>query len=262
MKKIVRPPETRRFSVNEGGYIIDSSNPANSGKAYNHGPDDEMHLRESLLWARLGDLVDNLIINTNPIEKSPYTGEEYQPPCQERSPIQCALHVLITASHLNTLYPLLSLEYRFSGKLSRDKTGWREETSLALFVDDVERLLRDLYGESDTQAIDRLREAVLTITLQITQYCRNDLYEEHMDAERIDLYFDPPEDDCFSISDLCRRASSGDKLLVRARAVLANPAGYSKYTVEFMNLLNNRKAAAESEKLKADPDSQKDESLH
>src|SRR6478736_1280736 len=94
----------QRFALNEDGYIIDNLNPANNEKAewfeqlgY---PKDEKCLRELLLWTRLGELLPNLIMNTNPIKKSP-DGEEYQPFCEESGSIWIALRYAIKASHLN-----------------------------------------------------------------------------------------------------------------------------------------------------------------
>ena len=137
-------------------------------------PDDEIHLREQVLWRRLDNLVRALIINTNPTEKLP-TGEEYQPFCEESRSISLALHQLIKASRLNTLDVTLSMQDRFDGVLKGDKVGLQDFTSLPLFVDDAERLLRDLYGESDNEAINRVRDAVSWIVEEFTKYLRKDL---------------------------------------------------------------------------------------
>ena len=53
------------------------------------------------------------------------------------------LHV-IRASHLDTFDPKLSVQYRFDGTLKRQTKGMQDLTSLSLFRNDVERLLRDL----------------------------------------------------------------------------------------------------------------------
>jgi hypothetical protein len=57
-------------------------------------------------------------------------------------------------------------------------------TSLSQFVDDVER---DIYGEFDSQAIDRARNAVFVIVEEFTKYLRNDLWKEHQDARSFSL---------------------------------------------------------------------------
>ena len=90
------------------------------------------------------------------------------------------------ASHLNTLDAALSIQHRFNGELKREKVGWQDFTSLSLFADDVERLLRDLYGEVDHIAVNRLRQAVLWIVEEFTKFVRKDLWQEHRNAEAVD----------------------------------------------------------------------------
>jgi len=230
----------QRFALNEDGYIIDNLNPANNEKAewfeqlgY---PKDEKCLRELLLWRRLGELLPKLIMNTNPIKKSP-DGEEYQPFCEESGSIWIALHNAIKASHLNTLDVALSLQHTFDGELKREQRGWQDFTSLSLFVDDVERLLRDLYGESDDQAIDRVRRAVFVIVEEFTQYLCKDLWQEHQVAQDIDYAcgIGVPEGCAIHGHDHGRANRAAHDLSLRARAVRANPTAFSKYTVEFVN---------------------------
>ena len=112
-----------------------------------------------MLWIRLADLVENLIVNRNPVAMLP-NRETYQPVPEERHSISWALYKAIKASHLNTLDVALSLQHKFDGQLRREKIGMQDYTSLSLFVDDVECLLRDLYGECDQQGIDLVRRAV------------------------------------------------------------------------------------------------------
>ena len=92
----------------------------------------------------------------------------------------------ISASQLNTPDVGLSLEHKFSGKLKHknvDKVGFQAYSSLSLIVDDVERLHRDLYGDSDAEATDRVRNAVFRIVRGLTKHLRKDLYKEHADAQ-------------------------------------------------------------------------------
>jgi hypothetical protein len=148
---------TQRFSFNDNGYIIDRLNPAATPVYCHEGHQkDDMHLREQVLWIRLADLVEDLITNINPIEKLS-DGREYQRWCAERHSISWALYNAITASHLNTLDVALSIQHVGGGELKREKVGLQDFTSLSLFVDDVERLLRNLYGEFDNQAVKRVR---------------------------------------------------------------------------------------------------------
>jgi hypothetical protein len=182
-------------------------------------------------------LVHDLIINTN--QKESQNGEEYQPVCQEANTIWCALHTTIIASHLNTLDVALSVQHKFDGKLKREKRGWQDGTSLSLFVDDVERLLRDLYGESDNQAIDRVRSAVFVIVRGFAEHLRKDIEQEHGDAEDIDSVWGIGVPEGYGISGHDHRKANKAcrELAIRARSVRANPTAFSKYTVEFVNEL-------------------------
>jgi hypothetical protein len=215
-----------RFSLNEARYVIDVQNPANDGKGYcHHGdPEDDVYLRERVLQVRLGEVLSALIIPTEPMKKDLF-GKEYQPFNEEEHSIWLALLGAIKASHLNSLAPLLSTQHKFDGKLKREKRGI---------------LLRDIYGEFDSQAIDRARNAVFVIVEQFTKYLRNDLWKEHRDAEKVDYVWGIglPEGYGISGSDHARANKAANDLALRARAVRANPISFSKYTVEFVMALD------------------------
>jgi hypothetical protein len=156
----------------------------------------------------------------------------------------------IRASHLNTLPIELSIEHRVGGELKRQKIGWQADTSLSLFVDDVERLLRDLYGEADNEAIDRVRSTVFHIAYQLAQHLRKDLWQEHTDACDVDYVagIGLPEGYGLSGSDHRRANRSARDLALRARAVRANPTAFSKYTVRFVEVLEeNPRLLAEAD---------------
>jgi hypothetical protein len=106
-------------------------------------------------------------------------------------------------------------------------------------VDDVECLLRDLYGESDNQAIDLVRSAIFSIVYEFTKYVRKDLWEEHRDAQNFDYVFGigVPDGTGISGSDHARMHQAVFDLIQRARAVRANPTAFSKYTVSFVDEL-------------------------
>ena len=231
----------QRFSFNEDRYIIDRLNPAVKylvRYCWEGAPEDDMHLREQALWSRLDDLVGDLIINTNPIVKVRY-GEEYQPICEERHSIFWPLYSAIKASHLNTLDVAFSIQHRFGGEPKREKIGWQDFTSLSLFADDVERLLRDLYGELDDEALNRVRRAVLCMVEEFTKCLRKDLWQEHQNAENVDYMcgIGVPEGYGIGGSDHRRGLCAAHDLEIRARAVRANPGAFSKYTVEFVHEL-------------------------
>ena len=232
---------SHRFYLHEDNRIMDALNPTNNEKAEWFEEcgrqKNEQSFRDLLLWRRLGTLVHDLIINTN--RKESHSGREYQPICQEAHTIWRALHRTIIASHLNTLDVALSVQHKFDGKLKREKPGWQDVTSLSLFVDDVERLLRDLYGESDNEAIDRVRSAVLVIVRGFAEHLRKDVEQEHGDAEDIDyvLGIGVPEGYCIGGTEHRAALKAAHDLEVRARAVRFNPTAFSKYTVEFVNEL-------------------------
>jgi hypothetical protein len=61
----------QRFFVDQDHHIIDKLNPtAKFVWSRPEKPRDEMDLREAVLWRRLSELVGDLIINTNPMERS------------------------------------------------------------------------------------------------------------------------------------------------------------------------------------------------
>ena len=224
----------QRFSVNEDRYIVDHLNPTNSGKGYCHegDPENEIYLRERVLMGCLSDLVKDLIINTNPIGKLP-SDEEYQ----ARHSVWVALLATINASHLNTLDTASSFEHKFDGTLKREKKGMRDLTSLSLFRDDIECLLRDLYGDIESEALDSVLYAVFSVVEMFTKYARADLCEEHSDAVNLDymLGIGVPEGCGISSSESRRGMRAKLDLMVRAYEVRANPSAFSKYTVEFAN---------------------------
>jgi hypothetical protein len=106
-------------------------------------------------------------------------------------------------------------------------------------MDDVERLLRDIYGEFDNQAIDRARSAVFVVVEQFIKYLRRDLWQELQNARNVDWVcgIGLPEECGISGRDHQKAQASADELMLRARIVRANPTSFSKYTVEFVNEL-------------------------
>src|SRR6185436_2148741 len=114
--------------------------------------------------------------------------------------------------------------HNFDGELRRDGQGWQDCTSLALFIDDIERLLRDLYGCCMDDAIQQLRWACLVVLCSITEHVRSDLYQEHKDAQDIDYCngIGVPEGCGIGGSDYRRMICASHNLADRARAVRAN----------------------------------------
>ena len=133
-----------------------------------------MYLRARVLMARLWELVDTLIINANPMVKDA-SGKEYQPLINPHILFGGLLLAAIDASHLNTLDTASSFEDKCDGLAGRVRNGIQDHTSLSQFVDDVERLLREIYGESNNQAIERMVRATFVITLEYTHHLQKDL---------------------------------------------------------------------------------------
>src|SRR5262249_28102781 len=147
---------------------------------------DETHLRELVMSVRLRELVDDLIYpeRLNTTDSSSSRASVFDPD----NAIWIALSQVILASHLNATDIERSFQ-RFAHEPSRDKQGIQEFTSLALFSDDLERLLRDLYGEADKLSIERLVSACFVIVDELTRYSHPDLHKEHDEAQTIDRGF-------------------------------------------------------------------------
>jgi hypothetical protein len=222
----------RRFAIDERGYVIDVVNPANSGKGYyNGGPEDDRHLRERVLIVRLGEMIDKLI------EKLPLGGE-----CKPFLNDSLPLLYVIRASHLNTLDPMVSIQHKFDGKLGRHRKHTQDFTSLGFFRDDFECLLRDLYGDVKSEALDSIVYAVFRTVEAFTRYVRPDLWKEHSDAEDFDYMFGVgvPEGYGIQSSDWHRGMGAKVNLFRRAREVNDNPSNFSEYTREFAKLFAER----------------------
>jgi hypothetical protein len=226
----------RRFSLTEDRHVIDTLDPANTGKVYIHEgePEDERHLRECVLWRRLSDLVDKLIIKLNPNKTLP-SDEECQPRNEQRYAISRAIFYAIKSSHLNSFDPIMPVRHRFGGTSKRTTKGTRDFTSLSLFCEDVECLLRDLFGDIESEALDDVLRAVLSIVEEFTKYVRPDLWREHSDAMALDymLGIGVPDGYGISGSDWRQGMAAIFDLIVRACNVGANPSAFSDYTVGF-----------------------------
>jgi hypothetical protein len=146
-----------------------------------------------------------------------------------------AIDAAIFASSLNALDPSISIQNRFDGILRRQKKGLQEVTSLSLFRDDIERLLRDLYGDIEGDALDDVLRAVLRIVWEFTRWVRPDLYREHENARVWDYIrgIGVPDGCSFSRSDYWTAHAALDDLRARVREVRNNPSAFGKYTVEF-----------------------------
>jgi len=129
----------------------------------------------------------------------------------------------------------MSIQHKFDGNLRRQKEGTQYFTSLALFRDDVECLLRDLYGDVDTEALDSIVWAVFHIVESFTEYMRPDLWKEHQDAGELDYIcgIGAPEGCGVSYREWRRGMVAKHDLMLRVCEVRENPSAFSAYTGEF-----------------------------
>ena len=173
-------------------------------------------------------MIEKLFIIKEPNQKLPW--DEKHAVLSIWHAVLCA----IRASHLNTFDPTMSIQHKFDGKLRRQKKGTQYFTSLSLFCDDLETALRDLYGDVDREAVDRVVDAVHVIIYGFSKYVGPDLWKEQRDAERFDLILGIGNDGCgINSSEHARGMVAKLDLIVRACKVKASPSDFSAYTVEF-----------------------------
>jgi hypothetical protein len=236
-----------RFALDERRYVIDAVNVANSGKAYyghEGDPEDDKHLRECILMMHLRKMIDKLISNSRPEQNFPFAPRNGSYAMSEASfAIWWVMLDTIKAAHLNTFDPALSVQHKFDGKLKRQKKHTQDCTSLALFRDDVECLLRDLYGDLESEALDSVVSAVFRIVQQFAHYVRPELWKEHNDAEMFDrnlFGIGVPEGYGISTREFHDGMDAKADLFNRVREVNANQSTVSEYTIEFAKLFAER----------------------
>lgn len=95
-------------------------------------------------------------------------------------------------------------------------------TSICRFVSDVERVLRELYGDVDGDDLDELLRAIWTIVTEFTKYVCPDLHQEYSDAYQYDY------DQAWIVA---------PALTNRAMRVSVDPDAYCWYTRKFVKAL-------------------------
>jgi hypothetical protein len=130
----------------------------------------------------------------------------------------------IEASQLNILDPSLSIDHPFKGKL-RKKKKMRDYTSISLFIRDVERLLRELYGDLDSEALEELLEAIRFIVVEFVTHASPDLGQECSYASDYDG------------ADFYPRLFAEKALSIRVVQVSSNPDAHGHYTNRFIKAL-------------------------
>jgi len=223
-----------RFLLDSDGSVVDTckSNFRSHRVRYCEPCDTtESSLRETVLFDRLMELVDKLL--------GPFQDKNLK----NRSLTRIIYHT-ITQSRLNTRDVSASLEHKFNGTLHSDRDRWQYVTSIALFINDIEYLLRDLYGDfDDDDAIGSIRKVLLVVVPEFLRFARNDLWLEHESAVDIDDYFEPSElmDLGICWKDLVRGADKAFAYMVdRVRDSRANPNAFCEYTASFLNAYESK----------------------
>src|SRR5437016_8757828 len=184
MTKVLQNLTGRRFRLDGRGDIVDKLNPGTKIKAgWNHNPkespheetcyDDDLHLRDAVLRCRLAKLVRKL---------GKHSAEKHY-----LFSLSMLLWEIIVASQINRRDVMISMKHPFKGTLKREKTAMSQFTSIALFVDDIERLLRDLYGDVDGADLNDLVCAIRSVVIEISKYVLPELRTELDDARSVDL---------------------------------------------------------------------------
>jgi hypothetical protein len=231
-----------RFYVGDKRWIIDRVNRANSRlyRIQPGEPEHEEHLRESVLLVRLERLLGKL--HGPSAAKRDKRG-------RKRRRFEKALWVLLDvlvavgASHMSEQSAARLPHQRFNGQLRRDSEHFGGITSLALFFDDIKLLMRDLYGDFDQSAASAVRYALYTVLCKCLRSLPKDIWKEHRDAEIIDLGWygvGLPPGDGISMHNLWQADETANDLARRVRAFRANPKAYSKYTYQFVHILDER----------------------
>jgi hypothetical protein len=133
----------------------------------------------------------------------------------------------------------ISLQNPFKGKLKHRKTEMRELTSISLFIDDVERLLRDLYGDIDGDDLNDVVNAIRSTVERLATYVLPDLAEEYNMATVVDMGAGRGLDPGDGVSSRMVRDSvePAETLILRARKVLFAESDYGRYTASFAKAL-------------------------
>jgi hypothetical protein len=228
MSKDIRTSKNKRFLLDSQGKILDKAHPEyrtedpfDMNQYTNKPHGDELHLRIGVLVRRLERLVPQLVQGNGAKRERRALSNE----------LPYILADITQASQLNVQDVQGSLQNSFKGRLKHRKTELCELTSISLFVDDVERLLRDLRST----------------TLTISSHLLPDLGAEHEAAFCVDRGAGrgllPGE----GVSTRMVRdgIEAAEMLIGRARTVLSSQSEYGRYTVGFAKALNEYWPAVE-----------------
>ncbi len=119
---------------------------------------------------------------------------------------------------------------------SEGKEGMQHVTSIALFANDVECLLRELYGDVKSDALNDVLRAIRAMVECALPSLRKEDY--HADAIDYVVGIGLPEGYGLSGSDHDKAAIAADALTIRAMQVTADPGAYCRYTNKFVRALD------------------------
>jgi hypothetical protein len=131
--------------------------------------DDDLHLREIVLKARLQELAGKLL-------KRP----------DEAGSLGSLLWEVIVASQLNRRPVPISAGCHAKGKLNRRKNLILRDSSISRFIVELERLLTDLYGDAKGEDFRDLIRAVEGTVIKVLRRWDPDLWLESQQAGGID----------------------------------------------------------------------------
>jgi hypothetical protein len=142
---------------------------------------------------------------------------------------------VLEASQLNRRDVRVSLQNRFKGRLRHRKTELKEVTTISLFTDDVERLLRDLYGDIESDGFTELMGAVKSTAVTLSSLLLPELGEEYNTACNVDVGAGRslPPGEGVSTAMIIGAVEHAQTLILRIREVLSCPSAYGRYTVSF-----------------------------
>lgn len=232
----------QRFFINEDRYIIDRVNWANNAlvQVPVGCPEDWQNLRQDVFRTRLRLLL-RALIGLSPVKKG-----DSDKHARWFNKTDWTLSVVLGAiGSANATGRDIELRHheKFDEDPNRDQRGVQDFTSLSLFVDDVERLLRDLYGEFDNDVTEHLRQAIFEIMGTTTKRMFRDLWDEHSNAWAVDYGWagiGVAPGDGISTGNFFQANRAAEEIARRARAVRSNPSKFSKYTVQFVKALDDR----------------------
>ena len=228
----------RRFYVDGKRWIRDRANPANDclGDAPVPMLESEEHLRQVVLGIRVNALLRDLVAPHLPKTKGHHSYRLGK--FDKVNWTLCDVLGAVGSACLREESEATSHRIKFDGDLKREKEGMQDFTSLALFVDDVERTLRDLYCDFETGPADNARCAIFSVMRTGTRGAPRGIWRELWAAEEVDYGW-------YGIGVCIGDATSSygvkeaaDEIARRAEKVRADPKAFSKYTVRFVRALD------------------------